>query len=91
MRTVNIHLTQEEFEKLAQDLYKKGCKANALEEAIGYFTLWGLNFPFVDIYLRDPKDQELMAVYKRTNEDNAAAYVMGAVFNPVSKKYSFHS
>lgn len=91
MRIVNIHLTQEEFENLSKGLYARGCVSNALEEAIGYFTLWGLNFPFVDIYLRDPKDQELMAVYKRTNEDNAAAYVMGAVFNSSTKKYSFHS
>lgn len=91
MRQVKIHLTQEEFENLSKGLYARGCNANALEEAIGYLTLWGLNFPFVDVYLRDAKDGELMAVYKRTDEDNIAAYVMGAVFNDTAHKYNFHS
>ena len=91
MRQVKIHLTQEEFEDLSKGLYARGCNANALEEAIGYLTLWGLNYPVVDIYLRDAKDGELMAVYNHAQAGAMPAYVMGAVFNKTTKKYSFHS
>ena len=93
MRTVNIHATQVELETVAKYLYAAGCESRAMEDAIGYLSLWGLNYPVVDIYLQGPLDGEFTAVYrKRPHEpgDNPE-YVIGAVFNKDSRKYGFHS
>ena len=90
MRVVNFQFEQEEFTKLAQNLYVLGSRDKALEEAIGYLSIWGLNYSIVHIYIRDIKDGELLAVYTTPELENAG-FVMGAVFDKTTKKYSFHS
>lgn len=62
MRTVNIHATEQELQVVAKYLYAAGCESRAMEDAIGYLSLRGLNYPVVDIYLRGPLDGEFTAV-----------------------------
>lgn len=96
MRTINLHFTQEQLEAIANYLYVKGCEKHSLDNAIGYLSLWGLNYPVVDIYLRGPLDGEFMACYRTATlvegADNVKpAYVIGAIFDQHTKKYGFHS
>ena len=92
MRQVNLNFEQEDFEALARVLYALGCEDNALEKAIGYLSTWGLNYPFVDIYI-NVKDTEFTACYRKRafEQGDSPAYVIGAVFNKQSKKFGFHS
>lgn len=89
MRQVNFKFEQEDLEEASKILYAAGCDNNAIEIAIGYLSTWGLNYPFVDIYL-NVKDAEFTACYRKELADSPA-YVIGAVFNKQSKKYGFHS
>ena len=89
MRQVNLNFEQKELEEVSKILYAAGCDNNAIEIAIGYLSTWGLNYPFVDIYL-SVKEAEFTACYHKELTDSPA-YVIGAVFNKQSKKYGFHS
>ena len=89
MRQVNLNFEQKELEEVSKILCAAGCDNNAVEIAIGYLSTWGLNYPFVDIYL-SVKEAEFTACYHKELTDSPA-YVTGAVFNKQSKKYGFHS
>lgn len=94
MRTVNLHFTYAELEASADYLNKHGAVNNALEEVIGHLSLWNLNYPVVDIYLRGPKDGEFTACYRNKTLEEVCckpAYVIGAIFDLYTKKYGFHS
>ena len=93
MRIINYHFDQAELEVAAQYLYSKSCQSNAMELAIGYLSLWGMNYPVVDIYLQD--DGDFTACYRHAalepEQAVKPAYVIGAVFDHQTKKYGFHS
>lgn len=59
----------------------------AFSNAIGYLSLWNLNFPRAYIYLADKKDGELQACFERP--EGGIGYVIGAIFR--EGKYEFHS
>ena len=92
MRQVNLNFEQDDFEALARVLYAAGCDNNAVEIAIGYLSTWGFGYSFVDIYI-NVKDAEFTACYRKKafEQGDSPAYVIGAVFNKLSKKFGFHS
>lgn len=90
MRTININFDQEEFEILAKVIYALGCEQHSIEKMIGYLSTWGFSYPFVDIYLTNPKEAELTACYRKEAK-GSPMFVLGAIFNKQSKKYEFHS
>lgn len=92
MRQVNLNFEQKELEEVSKILYAAGCDNNAIEIAIGYLSTWGLNYPFVDIYI-NVKDTEFTACYRKKafEQGDSPAYVIGAIFNKQSKKFGFHS
>lgn len=55
--------------------------------AIGYLSTWNLSYEKVTIYARDELD--MVAVYRSNVTDKQ--YVIGAVWNQETKRYSFHS
>lgn len=62
----------------------------AYYKAIGYLSSWSLgsdNYPEVALYACS--DGELYAHYIKP--DNTVGYVLGAVFHPDERRYSFHS
>jgi len=54
--------------------------------AIGYLSLWG-DYPNISIQ-RDGKT-DLIAIYG--DADHRTRFVMGAIYDLTSKRYSFHS
>ncbi len=65
---------------------------NATRAAIGYFTTWGSNaYPMLSIYPDScNSDRDLVAVY-RNMLDGEPLYVIGAVWERLQERYSFHS
>ena len=59
-----------------------------LHAAIGYLSTWNMIYGHVDIYTKDTKDPELLAVY-RNEIDGPVGYVICAVM--VNGEYTFHS
>jgi len=57
-----------------------------LKTAIGYLTTWG-NAPKVSIFF----DKEGYGEASYIKEDGSICYVIGAVLDKVTGKYSFHS
>ena len=92
MRQVNFKFEQKDLETAAKNLYSNGSKNNSVEIAIGYLSVWGFSYPFVDIYL-NAEEAEFTAYYfnRAFEQGDAPAYIIGAVFNKQSKKYGFHS
>jgi hypothetical protein len=90
MRQVNFNFDQDDLEAIAGILYPLGCKPDELDIAIGYLASWGFRYPFVDIYISNSNEAEFTACY-RAKADSPPVFVMSAVFNKQSKKYSFHS
>lgn len=59
--------------------------------AIGYLSMWGMQYPKVSITLHTltTAPPEFVAVYKDEREN--IRFVMGAIFNSDTKEFSFHS
>lgn len=90
MRQINFKFEQEDLEAQAKILYGLGAENTSVEIAIGYLSIWGCSYPFVDIFISNNKEAEFTACYRK-EEGGSPAYVIGAVFNKQSKKYGFHS
>jgi hypothetical protein len=59
-----------------------------LHMAIGYLSTWNMTFPFVDIYVKDVCQPELLAVYRR-ELDGPCCYSIGAILT--DGNFTFHS
>ncbi len=92
MRTIVIHPLQSEREKKV-DL-------SAEQDAVAYLVNWASPH-FLDNHKPDrvdlypslgmtPDDYEIIAVYKREGAEKPW-FVMGAIYRPDQKKFSFHS
>ena len=94
MRTITTHFNQDDLERVSVYLASKGVinMGQAFREVIGYLSLWNDTYPIVDIYL-DKRDGEFQAVYRHKPfvQGDQPAYVIGAVFDVVSRTYGFHS
>ena len=94
MRTITTHFGKDDLERVSVYLATKGAISigQAFREVVGYLSLWDESYPIVDIYL-DKRDGMFQAVYrcKPYTESSKPDYVIGAVFDVVSKTYGFHS
>lgn len=81
MRTVTLKFESEDMDALIN------VAGEQAQQAIGRLSAWGWSHPHVDIYLDGNPD--LIAVYQR--EDGTRVYVISAIWNPGSKRYSFNS
>ena len=92
MRQVNLNFEQEDVEAAAKILSAAGAESNIVATALGYLSIWGFNYPFVDIYL-SVKEAEFTACFRKEafKQGDQPAYVIAAVFNKQSKKFCFHS
>ena len=69
---------------------KDHCGTDALFDALGYLTQW--NFTFSHVYISIRGDDELVACYYTSKDTRERpGYVIGAIFNEDTKKFSFHS
>lgn len=60
----------------------------ATTQAIGYLSTWGgAKFSSVHLFA---KEDEIIATYYKHNPD-IVEYVIGAVWHPEEKRFSFHS
>ncbi len=62
------------------------------EKAIGYLASWSIStdtYPFVDLFISHSL-MEITAVYRREKDGNVK-YTIGAIWDPDTKRFSFHS
>ena len=88
-RIVEIQIDAEEVERLIKDT-QNGRGESGYEQALAYLSNWNPTFPGVRIM----KDfgyggNNLVAVFEK--ENGTTGYVIGAVWDSASRKYSFHS
>jgi hypothetical protein len=86
-------MTRKVTQYIDADTYQNVVEQTGYEayyKAIGYLSSWSLgsdNYPEVALYACG--DGELYAHYIRP--DNTVGYVLGAVWHPDERRYSFHS
>jgi hypothetical protein len=87
-RTIVIHNDETPIQE------PESCERQQMLLAYGHLATWNTgSFKSVHIYLK--KDYELIAVYHKTVADadfyGDPDYVIGAIWDTKTKKYSFHS
>lgn len=88
-RIINLNINAVEMTQIAE---ATGCAQ--FWQALGYLVQWNQTFGVVDLFAIDPGGQhgapELQAVYRKAHGE-PIGYVIGAVWNPDSKQFGFHS
>lgn len=81
MRTVRIHFSN-------TFIADNDIPSKVYFAAMGYLSWWSSSkYPTVDVY--DDKGGDMVAVF--TADNGIDKYTIGAIYDPLAQKYSFHS